>query len=96
MLEAQVTRSDSDLFATLPIEDEESLFDYLRPYLTNQEASLLGFSPANDEDDGTRSFVPSLLAGIAATVSTAVLFATVGFVSTLGLAEAGGGVAALI
>lgn len=95
MLEAQITRRDSDLFATLPFEDQESLVDRLRPYLTPNEVKLLGFDPANDQ---VRKYsrLPSLLIGLGATTSTTILFSVVGFLATLGLPDAAAVAAALV
>jgi hypothetical protein len=96
MFEAQILRRDSDLFASLPILDEESQPDPVRPYLTAQDTRLLSFTPANDEAEQPHSIVPSLLAGIGASISTMVLFSVVGIVSTLGMPQAGGATATFI
>lgn len=87
MLEAQIIRRDSDLFVSRPIEDEKSLIEQLKPYLTSSEVKLLGFDPANDE--GPRyTYLPSFLIGLGATASTALLLSVVGFLATLGLSDA--------
>ncbi len=87
MLQAQISRDESDRFATLPIDSEARLIDQLRPYLTTNEIKLLGFEAANDEvDEG--SFLPSFLIGLGATASTTLLFTVVAFFATLGLPEA--------
>lgn len=87
MLEAQITRRDSDLFATLPFEDQESLIDRLRPCLTPDEVKQLGFDPANDQ---VRKYsrLPSSLIGLGAAAATTILFSVVGFLATLGLPDA--------
>jgi len=87
MLEAQTIRRDSDLFDARPIENQASLIDQLRPYLTANEVKLLGFAPANDEDH-RYSYLPSFLVGIGATASTTILFTVVAFLATLGLPDA--------
>lgn len=94
MLEAQITRRDSDLFATLPFEDQESLVDRLRPYLTPNEVKQLGFDPANDQ---VRKYsrLPSFLIGLGATAATTILFSVVGLLATLGLPDAAAVAAAL-
>lgn len=86
MLEAQTIRRDSDVFASHPIDNQESLIDYIRPYLTPNEVKLLGFDPANDEDH-RYSYLPSFLIGLGATASTTILFTVVGFLATLGLPD---------
>lgn len=87
MLQAQITRRDSDSFASLPIDSQESLIDHLRPYLTTNEIKLLGFAPANDESP-KYSYLPSFLVGLGATASTTILFTVVAFLATLGLPDA--------
>ena len=95
MLEAQTIRRDSDLFASHPIDNQESLIDQLRPYLTTNEVKLLGFEPANDEDH-RYSYLPSFLVGLGATASTTILFTVVGFLATLGLPESAAVVPSLV
>ena len=87
MLEAKISHEDSDFFDARPIENQESLIDHLRPYLTANEVKLLGFAPANDEDH-RYSYLPSFLVGLGATASTTILFTVVGFLATLGLSDA--------
>lgn len=95
MLEAQIIRRDSDLFVALPFEDQESLVDRLRPYLTPNEVKLLGFDPANDQDR-KHPRRPSLLIGLGATAATTILFSVIGFLATLGLPDAAAVAAALV
>jgi hypothetical protein len=86
MLEAQTIRRDSDLFDARPIENQASLIDQLRPYLTPQEVKLLGFAPANDAEE-RYTHLPAFLVGLGATASTTILFTVVAFLATLGLPE---------
>ena len=87
MLEAQIIRRDSDLFAGRPIENEKNLIEQLKPYLSSIDVKLLGFDPANDEGQ-RHSYLPSLLAGLGATASTTLLFSVAWLLATLGLPDA--------
>lgn len=87
MLEAQIIRRDSDLFAGRPIENEKNLIEQLKPYLSSIEVKLLGFDPANDEGQ-RHSYLPSFLAGLGATASTTLLFSVAWLLATLGLPDA--------
>ena len=86
MLEAKISHQDSDLFDVRPIDNDASLIDQLRPYLTANEIKLLGFTPANDEDQ-KYTYLPSFLVGLGATASTTILFTVVAFLATLGMPE---------